>query len=360
MGVAAGMKGSADPSGGRIVATDQRLSEYYASLPGKRIGAGLLCRDADDRVLLVQPTYKPTWEVPGGVVEAGESPAACVAREVREELGLDLPIGRLLVVDWLPVRPPKTEGLMMQFDGGVLEDTDTRRFRLPADELAAWRWFSGAELDDVLPDYMARRTRVALDAARSGSTVYLEWGRPPVSTEPTESPQPIFVLMKGPPGSGKSTLARELGRRLHWPVIDKDVFRDLLPDELGGLSYEAMLDLAERQLAVGLSVIADSPLGYGTGYRKALAIAERTAASVVVVECECSDPVEWRRRIEGRADIGLAAHHTTDWRKVEAFHARAAADPYNVDVPVIQVDTIEPFGHSLRMVMDGLAEQASQ
>ena len=75
------------------------LSEYYASLPRKRIGAGLLCRDADDRILLVQPTYKPTWELPGGAVEAGESPAACAAREVKEELGVDLPIGRLLVVD---------------------------------------------------------------------------------------------------------------------------------------------------------------------------------------------------------------------------------------------------------------------
>ncbi len=123
------------------MATRERVSDYYASLPGKRIGAGLLCRDADDRVLLVQPTYKPTWELPGGVVEAGESPAACAAREVREELGLDLPIGRLLVVDWLPVRPPKTEGLMMQFDGGVLDDGVTRRFRLPPHELAAWRWF---------------------------------------------------------------------------------------------------------------------------------------------------------------------------------------------------------------------------
>ena len=223
------------------------MRAYYESLPGKRIGAGLVCRDVHGRVLLVQPTYKPTWELPGGVVEAGESPAACVAREVREELGVELLVGRLLVVDWLPVRPPKTEGLMLQFDGGVLDDAVTRRFRLPADELAAWRWFSSVELDDVLPDYMARRTRVALDAARSGSTAYLEWGRLPASAEAAEPPRPVLVLMKGPPGSGKSTIAQELGRRLRWPVIDKDVFRDLLPDELGGLSYEAMLDLAERR-----------------------------------------------------------------------------------------------------------------
>jgi len=51
------------------MASDEAVTRaYYQSLPGKRIGAGLICRDADDRVLLVQPTYKPTWEIPGGVV----------------------------------------------------------------------------------------------------------------------------------------------------------------------------------------------------------------------------------------------------------------------------------------------------
>lgn len=114
--------------------TGDQLSKYYESLPSKRIGAGLVCRDAVDRILLVQPTYKSTWDLPGGVVEAGESPAACAAREVREELGLDLAVGRLLVVDWLPARPPKTEGLMLQFDGGVLDDALTARFRLPPDD----------------------------------------------------------------------------------------------------------------------------------------------------------------------------------------------------------------------------------
>ena len=168
-----------------------------------------------------------------------------------------------------------------------------------------------------------------------------------------------LLLMKGPPGSGKTTIARELGRRLRWPVIDKDVFRDLLPDDLGGLSYEAMLDLAERQLAIGLSVIADSPLGYGTGYRKALAIAERTGTNVGVVECRCSDPAEWRRRIEGRAGTGLAEHHATDWAKVDAFHGRTADDPFEIDVPSIAIDTAAPVEQSMGRVMDWLGSQAS-
>lgn len=289
-------------------------------------------------------------------MDAGESPAVTVAREVHEELGVELPVGRLLVVDWLPVRPPKTEGLMMQFDGGVLDEAVTSRFQLPPDELRDWRFFGADELDDVLPDYMSRRTRLALELAATGRSAYLEWGRPTAGEDAIGAGRgrPTLVLMKGPPGSGKSTIATELGRRLGWPVIDKDAIRDLLPDELGGISYEAMLALAERQLRIGLNVIADSPLGYGRAYAKAHAVSAATGARLLVIECECSDAAEWRRRIERRSGTGLAAHHTTDWWKVGAFHERTAADPYEVDVPSLKVDTSRPLEHLVPMVLDWL------
>lgn len=344
------------------MASDEAATRaYYRSLPAKRIGAGLICRDADGRVLLVQPTYKPTWEIPGGVMEAGESPAATVAREVREELGVTLPVGRLLVVDWLPVRPPKTEGLMMQFDGGVLDESVTLRFRLPPGELRDWRFFTADELDEVLPDYMARRTRRALGLAATGRSAYMELGRSPDCRDSVGAGQgrPTLVLMKGPPGSGKSTVATELGRRLGWPVIDKDAVRDLLPDELGGISYEAMLALAERQLRIGLNVIADSPLGYGRAYEKARAASGTTGARMVVIECECSDEAEWRRRIEQRSGSGLAAHHATDWSKVEAFHERTATDRYEVDVPMLKIDTAQPVERILPAIMAWLDRQSS-
>ncbi len=60
---------------------------------------GVLFRDAQGRVLLVEPSYKPNWEIPGGAVEADESPWATATRELIEELGWDRPLGRLLVVD---------------------------------------------------------------------------------------------------------------------------------------------------------------------------------------------------------------------------------------------------------------------
>ena len=52
--------------------------DYTATLPRKRMAAAVLFFDAADRLLLVEPTYKPTWELPGGTVEADESPRAGV------------------------------------------------------------------------------------------------------------------------------------------------------------------------------------------------------------------------------------------------------------------------------------------
>jgi ADP-ribose pyrophosphatase YjhB (NUDIX family) len=79
------------------------LDRFIAALPRKRMAAGVLFRDRADRVLWVEPTYKPNWEIPGGIVEDGESPWDCATREVAEELDLRRPVTGLLVVDH--VRP---------------------------------------------------------------------------------------------------------------------------------------------------------------------------------------------------------------------------------------------------------------
>ncbi|SMC06782.1 Predicted kinase [Sulfobacillus thermosulfidooxidans DSM 9293] len=43
----------------------------------------------------------------------------------------------------------------------------------------------------------------------------------------------MYILVNGLPGSGKSTLAAALGHALQWPVLEKDVFKEVLFDELG-------------------------------------------------------------------------------------------------------------------------------
>lgn len=152
------------------------MTDYTATLPRKRMGAGAVFTNQDGHVLLVEPTYKPTWEIPGGAVEADESPRATAVREIAEELGLDVTPGQLLVVDWVPARDGRTEGLMLLFDGGHLTPEQTSAIRLPGEELHSWAWSDPPQAQQRLSGLLARRIAVALDARTSGMTAYLENG----------------------------------------------------------------------------------------------------------------------------------------------------------------------------------------
>lgn len=154
-------------------------ADYTATLPRKRMGAGLLLTDPTGRVLLVEPTYKPYWEIPGGAVEADESPRDATIREIDEELGLAASPGRLLVVDWVPPAAGRTEGLMLLFDGGLLSAAETGKIRLPAEELRSWAWCDQQQARQCLPDLLARRLTAALHARADGTTAYLENGHHP-------------------------------------------------------------------------------------------------------------------------------------------------------------------------------------
>ena len=136
----------------------------------------MLFTDRQGRVLVVNPTYKPRWELPGGAVEDDESPGTAAVREIAEELGIERTVGPLLAVDYVPADPSRarTEGLIMVFDGGVVDDPAV--LRLPADELSDWEFVEPDRLGDYLPALQTRRAVAALAARASGTAVYLEDG----------------------------------------------------------------------------------------------------------------------------------------------------------------------------------------
>ncbi|MEV5334099.1 NUDIX hydrolase [Streptomyces werraensis] len=143
------------------------------------VAAGVLLFDEQDRVLLVDPTYKAGWEFPGGVVERGEAPARAGMREVAEEIGIRLDdVPALLVVDWEPPAPPAFGGLRLLFDGGRLDSEDAGRMLLPGPELRAWRFASETEAAHLLPPVRYERLRRALRARERGRAMYLEGGVP--------------------------------------------------------------------------------------------------------------------------------------------------------------------------------------
>lgn len=138
------------------------------------VAAGALFLDDAGRVLLVEPTYKPTWEIPGGAVEAGETPREACARELAEELGLVLEPGRLLVVDWAP--RDGDDRVLFVFDGGTLDPARLAAITLPPDELASWAFVPVAEVPERAAPWLARRVLAAVEARAAGVTRYLEYG----------------------------------------------------------------------------------------------------------------------------------------------------------------------------------------
>lgn len=152
-------------------------TDFTAKLPRKRIGAAVCFRDDAGQVLLVAPTYKSEWLLPGGAVEAGESPYEAAAREVEEELGLTVRPGRLLLVDWFPPSPHRTEGVGLVYDGGVLDASRTAQIALPPDELRGWAWCTAQEAAHRGSSLLAGEVAAALRAVAEDATYYLEFGR---------------------------------------------------------------------------------------------------------------------------------------------------------------------------------------
>lgn len=144
------------------------MSDPSQSFATPRVAAGALFLDDKGRVLLVHPTYKDTWDIPGGYVERGESPAAACRRELNEELGLDRKPDRLLAVDWAP-SDVEGDKLLFLFDCGHL---DAELITLDGQELDRWAWVEPTQLDQYVIDRIARRIRSTL----TGGAAYLEHG----------------------------------------------------------------------------------------------------------------------------------------------------------------------------------------
>ena len=156
---------------------DDRPAAGYV-LPRIPASAGGLIGDGEGRLLIVKPIYKSGWTIPGGQIEAdGESPWDGCRREVREETGLTVTTGRLVVVDFLHPKARHQGGLRFLFDCGSIGPAEQATIVLQADEIGDYRWATPPEADELLSGPVGRRVAQALLAPTS-ATVYLEDGRP--------------------------------------------------------------------------------------------------------------------------------------------------------------------------------------
>ena len=147
-------------------------------LPRIPASAGAMIFDGSGRLLIVNPTYKKHWTIPGGIMEAdGETPWEGCRREVREEVGLDVTHGQLVAVDFLRPRRRDAGGMRFLFDCGVFEDDELAAITLQEEELSEYRLAEVEEALEILSGPLRRRVGAVLGAG-PGECVYLEDGLP--------------------------------------------------------------------------------------------------------------------------------------------------------------------------------------
>src|SRR5215469_16053060 len=146
------------------------------AVPAIPASAGALIFDRKGRLLILKPTYKAGWTIPGGVMEAdGETPWEAGKREVAEECGLTVCHGRLACLDFRRPRPGRVGGIRFLFDCGRLDDEALGAVTVQPEEISQYEIVKLSKALPLLSGPIRRRVKAATSAA---CTVYLEEGRP--------------------------------------------------------------------------------------------------------------------------------------------------------------------------------------
>ena len=177
--------------------------------------------------------------------------------------------------------------------------------------------------------------------------------------------RPRLILMTGLMGSGKTRQSTELARRLDIDVVHSDVTRKQLagldPEEEQKVpfgegiyspewterTYDALLDEARKQLALGNSVVLDASWSRPDHRARARDLAREREALFIIVECTAPDDVLRQR-------LSQPSRSVTDGRIELLDDQRAAYQPPAPDEAdrVVQVDTSGPFEEAAELALE--------
>lgn len=148
--------------------------EYIRTLPRKPIGAGVLFFNTEGELLIVKPDYRDDWLIPGGSVEADESPLQGAIRETKVEIGIDLLTFDLIGVFYKSSGDARPESLFFMFNGGMLSDADIERIKLQEDELLAYKFLPVEEALMLVSQSLQASIPSSMEALARGTVCYLE------------------------------------------------------------------------------------------------------------------------------------------------------------------------------------------
>ncbi len=161
----------------------------------------------------------------------------------------------------------------------------------------------------------------------------------------------MLIVLSGLPGTGKTTIARELANELAAVYLRIDSIEQSIRNAgrpVEGEGYSVAHAVAEDNLRLGRTVVADCVNPWPLTRREWRAVAERAGVRALDVEIVCSDPGEHRRRVEARTG-DITGHRLPTWQEVVERDYR----PWDVERIVIDTArlTVED---SVRSILAGV------
>jgi 8-oxo-dGTP pyrophosphatase MutT (NUDIX family) len=143
------------------------LHFYWRFARGLTLGVRALVIDGDGRVFLVKHSYISGWQLPGGGVEAGETLAAALARELREEGNIELGAAPIFFALYFNRRVSLRDHVALYVVHSFRQSAPPR----PNNEIVAHGFFSPG----ALPKDTTRSTRARIAEVLDGRSIAELW-----------------------------------------------------------------------------------------------------------------------------------------------------------------------------------------
>jgi len=186
-------------------------------------------------------------------------------------------------------------------------------------------------------------------------------------------PQPLVVILTGPPCTGKTTLGRRLAADLRLPFLSKDTIKEVLFDtlgwrdrewsqKLGRASMEMLFTWAEVELAAGRSFIIEANFHTGLATPRFLELKEKYGFTPFQIGCRAAGQVLTERFLQRAGTMERHPGHVDDlaYEELAPSLLDGRYEPVAIGGSVLQVDTTDFSQVDYSYILAALQRAAEQ